>query len=361
MVALVKSRPLLAANLMTVTLLAALSAPAALAAPPLNGLTVAVTQGGDRLVAAGDTRTIIELDPSTLEVQGRHWIGTTIVRMAFNRDGSTLAAQDTSNTVHLYDPTTWKARTSLPNRDLMTAAPAADLLAGVEMSHRRGFIHFNSLSDGADRGQIAIAARERIAAIGFSRDAARLGVVLQATAAPEEQKISPRDIPEGLRGLARSEFMQRHDGRGSTMRVYDVATGAILAEARTFFSLGGRGVVGFDGQDMIVVGTSRVAAQLAPNGEAQLFEMKNRANYAIALSPDHRMWMTGGMANYALTGNPDLVTRGYGRLDKLPGWPEYFKGFSATMDNQTIYAATSAYRIVKIGGDGAIELIAPVR
>ena len=57
-----------------------------------NGLSVAVTADGSRLVAGGDVRALYELDPETLAVKRRVHLGRRVQEMAFSKDGSTLVA-----------------------------------------------------------------------------------------------------------------------------------------------------------------------------------------------------------------------------------------------------------------------------
>ena len=93
--------------------LTALGAPA-FAALPLGGLAVAVTQKGDKLVAAGETRTLIILDPKSLAVKERIWLGAPVVNLAFSGSGSTIVAADTDDTVHLLESNGCKRTASSP-------------------------------------------------------------------------------------------------------------------------------------------------------------------------------------------------------------------------------------------------------
>ncbi len=344
---------------------AALSGAAFLAGPaqaatPLGGLTVAVSPAGDKLVVGGDPRTIMVLDPNSLKVLSRNWIGTTIVSMAFNKDGSILAVMDTDATVHLYDPNTWKAKYTLRKHDKMTIHTDKGILAGVNSRYRGGSIEFNSLKDGSNLGKADLGPKERVDAIGFSKDGSKLAVVFDAVKTPDEKKVGYRDIPKDLRGAARDEFRQRNDGRMSSFRVYEVPSGKKLWEGHTYFDLGSRGKITFDGDALVALSYSSYGAKIPKDGNAKMFRTKNSFNYGLDLSPDGSLWLSGGLRRFSLTSTKDLGNKGQGQLRRLPGWPEYFKGFSATANNKTIYATTSAYRIVKLDGTGKIIKVAPV-
>lgn len=338
---------------------AAISVPAS-AAVPIGGLTVAVSGDGTKLVAGGNTRTILVLDPDSLDVKARHWIGASIVDMAFNKDGSVLAVMDTSATVYLYDTKTWKAKFTLQKRDKMTVYTGSDILAGYESNYRGGLVHLNSMKDGSNIGQIKLQPKERVAAMGFSADGKKLAVLLQGEKSPDEPEVRSNDIPKDLRGIAREDFRMHNDGRVSTYRVFEVPSGKQLSESKTFFTLNS-GQIAVDDKGMTILGYSRHGLRINVEGKGNLFTTQNSFNYGLGLSPDGSLWLSGGLANYSLTANPALTNKGKGRLDRLPSWPEYFKGFSATADNKTIYGATTAYRVVKIGGDGKLIKAAPVR
>ncbi|MCC2096106.1 MAG: hypothetical protein KDJ29_04410 [Hyphomicrobiales bacterium] len=340
---------------------AALSGPLAHAATPIGGLTIAVDTSGKLLVAGGDTRTLVVLDPGSLEVKARHWIGTSIVRLAFNNDGSILAVEDTSGTVFLYDTKTWKAKYTLQKHANMATAPAQNILAGVNTSYRGGTIDFNSMKDGANLGQIQLGARERVAAMGFSKDGKKLGVLLSAEKSPDEKVVKYSDIPKDLRGQARDEFRQLNDGKVSAYRVYEVSSGKKLSEGKTWFSLGHSGQLTFDGDAVVALAYSSYGARIEPDGKTKMFKTKNSYNYGLGLSPDGSTWLSGGLASYSLTGVADMANKGSGRVSRLPGWPEYFKGFSATADNKAIYGASTAYRVFKFGGDGKLIKALPIK
>jgi WD40 repeat protein len=339
----------------------ALFGPAANAATPLGGLTIAVDPSGKTLVAGGNTRTLVVLDPQSLEVKARHWIGTSIVRLAFNGDGSILAVEDTSGTVFLYDTKTWKAKYTLQKHASMATAPAHNILAGVNSRYRGGTIDFNSMKDGANMGQIQLGPKERVAAMGFSKDGKKLGVLLAADKSPDEKVVKYNDIPKDLRGQARDEFRQLNDGKVSVYRVYEVPSGKQLSEGKTWFDLGHSGQLAFDGDAVVALGYSTYGARIQPDGKTKMFKTKNSYNYGLALSPDGSTWLSGGLANYSLTGVADMGSKGSGRVARLPGWPEYFKGFTATADNKAIYGASTAYRVFKFGPDGKLVKSAPIK
>lgn len=326
------------------------------AAVPLGGLTVAVSPAGDKLVAGGDTRTLLVLDPDTLAVKERIWIETSIVHLAFDQAGATLAVTDTSGDVLLFDTASWKPRATIATNGTVAFAPAPGLMAGSDKGRA---VSIFSMSDGKETAKLALPAGAAVANLGFSADGKRLAVILKAKEGGEP-KAASNAIPKELKGLEREEFVLRNDGKLSELLVFDATSGKLLSQAKTFYSLDNEAAVYFDGDAVLSVNYRNVNARMSPDGKATLFATANGFNYGIGVSPDQKLLMSGGLRNFSMT-KPDGSNHAKGELPKLLGWPEYFKGFSATADGKTIYGATTAYRIVKIGADGKLIAAAPVR
>ena len=329
------------------------------AAMQLNGLTVAVTKDGKQLVAGGDTRTILEIDPDSLAVKKRHWIGTQISALKFNSDGSILLVLDTRNNVFFYDTKTWRPKFTLRKYDYMTVNPDANLIAGVDNSYRGATIYINSLKDSQNLAQINFKDREVVAAMGFSKDGKRIGIITRAVNSKEEKKLSSRDMPKDLRDVARDDWRQRNDGRISFVRVYEAASGKPLWEAKTFYAAGSRSQLAFDGDNLVVV-SGYTNAKIGKDGNAVLFRFRHSSSVGTGITPDQSLWLTGS-SSFAITSHPGLATKATGRFPNISGGGEYVRGFSATADNMAIYAGTSAYRVVKIDGNGRVLKAEPVR
>jgi WD40 repeat protein len=329
------------------------------AAVPLGGLTVAVSPAGDKLVAGGDTRTLLILDPQTLAVKDRVWIETTIVGLTFDKAGTTLAVEDTSGTVLLYDAATWKKRAELPSRDRVSIAPLAGLVANTTRKSRDTvFIH--ALGDGKEVAKLTLPKSSNVLGLALSADGKKLAVLLRSRTTKDEPKVSSRDIPKDLKGLARDEFVLKNDGKVSDFFVFDVGSGKPLAQKTTYLSHDSSVTMLFDGDDIVVTNYNNVNAKLAADGAVKLFALQNSYNYGIGIAPDQKLIMTGGLRRFSLT-KTDSVAGVTGELPKLPGWPEYFKGFAATTGGGAIYGATTAYRVVKIGSDGKVLAVVPVK
>ena len=118
------------------------------------------------MVAAGDNRVLYVLDPAKLEVTNRVWLGTCIVDLQFNKDGSTVVAEDTDGTLHLIDAKTWKPGKQEQKAGQMSAARNADLAAGLNPDYNGHIIRFLSMTDLSAKGKVAFAKGEKVAGLG---------------------------------------------------------------------------------------------------------------------------------------------------------------------------------------------------
>lgn len=327
------------------------------AATPLGGLTVAVSPDGATLVAAGDSRSIFSFDPVTLEVKERIWIETTVTDLAFNQDGSVLAVFDTSNEVRLYSVGDWTLRLTLTDLDTPAASTSADLLAGY--SRKDDAIRVHSLTDGSEKQSIPVPEKIRLAALGISPDGARLALIETGADDETETKVAYSDIPKDLKGNERETFVQKNDGRTSRYAIYQLADGTLATESTLYYTTSGSTRIALPDERIAIINYSNVNALISPDGSVELFKHPAGYQYGIGLSPDHREVFVGGLAT-GCTATVGGEASPVFNLDRLPGWPEYFKGFASTPDG-TVYAATTAFRIVRIKRANNEVTAVPVR
>lgn len=331
-----------------------------IAALPLGGLAVAVTQKGDKLVAAGDTRTLLVLDPKSLAVKERIWLGAPVVNMAFDNAGGRLLVADTDDTVHLHEASGWKKIVSVPSRHNLSVSIAANVFAGADRSYSPSAIIIHSMTDGKEVRRIAMPKDTRIAATGFDPQGKRLAVLVGPIPSKDEPKLNYNQIPKDLKGPARVEFQQKNDGQISILRIYDATSGKLLSEGNTFYTMSSSTpLLVFDGDNVVMNNYSNTGAYVTPQGEVKLFRT-NSGNYALSATADQKLMISGGLRDFAITSSNSLAGV-KGEIDKLPGWPEYFKFFTAPAGNQVFYGATSAYRIFRLNAEGKVEAAEPVR
>lgn len=326
--------------------------PAALASNPLGGLAVALSPDGKVMVAAGDNRVLYIIDPAKMEVAQRHWLGTCIVDLEFNKDGGRVVAEDTDGTLHLLDAKDGKVVKKEPKAGKMSPARQVDLVAGLNPDGSGHTIRFLSLTDLSAKGKVALAKGERVAGLGLDPEGARLAVWLEPVQDDSEPKAEKP--PAELKGLAADEFRLKNDGKTSRLLVFKVPGGEKVSEHKLFYSpsTGGTKVL-FQGDNVLVVNYTNLNAQINPKGEVTLFRLDNSFNYGIGFGADQKVLMSGGLADGTYTKVADLAKTRF-RPDRLPGWPEYFKSFAVGEDG-TGYGGTSGYRVIKIKPGGGFD------
>ena len=343
---------------LAVTALSLSLATATFAGVPLGGLTVAISPDGKTLVAGGDTRTLLVIDPETLEVKNRVWIETTITELLFNKDGSTLLVGDSAERVLSYKTSDWSKKTVLEKRDRPTLSRAADLFAALEEDYTNGpSIYFHAVADNAVKGSMRFTKGERVVGLGMNAEGTRVGVMFAEKQNPAEKKLEYKDIPKELKEPQRSEFQQQNDGKTGRFVVAEVPSGKILTDQTIFYTTPSCDVV-FSGEKAFLLGTSGPQATIAPDGKVELFILPHYG-YATAASPSQKLIMAGGMGTFTFTAL-EKIEPVNGTASKLPGFPEYFKGF-ATNDEGPVYASTTGYRVMRIGRNGNTEKEAPVK
>ncbi len=330
---------------------------AALAANPLGGLAVALAPGGKLMVAAGDNRVLYIIDPAKMEVGKRLWLGTTIVDLEFNKDGGKVVAEDTDGTLHLIDGKTSNVVKKEPKAEKMSPARQADLVAGLNPDYNGHTIRFLSMTDLSEKGKVAFPKGDKVAALGLDPEGARLAVWLEPVNDDSEPKGG--NPPADVKGLAADEFRLKNDGKTSRLLIFKVPDGSKLSEHKLYYSpsTGGAKIL-FQGDNVLVVNYSNLNAKIDLKGDLTLFQLDNSFNYGIGFSPDHKVLMTGGLADGTYTKVGDLGKTRF-QPDRLPGWPEYFKSFAVAGDG-TAYGATSGYRVIKIKPGGGFDKSVPV-
>jgi len=318
---------------------------------PKGGLgDVAVNPDGKTLVVGGDNRVIYVLDASSLEVKNRIWLKTNIYEMEFNKDGSILVVEDTSESLYFINTREWQTMKTIPKAGLMSAAPAVNLVAGVNSGYKMSSVKFFSMTDGTQKGEVKFPAR--VTGIGLNAMGNRLVLLADGPKDKEAKKPTPKE----LKGLEADRFKQENDGKVSILAEFEVPSGEKIKEKTIFYSVSSP-VCLVGEKATYILNYSNVNAKIEGDN-ITLFKGKSSYNYGIGVSPDRNYILLGGLreGTYIEVSNLKQTTF---RIDQLPGWPEYYKGFGFAADG-TGYAVTTAFRLIKINKTGAVEKAVPV-
>lgn len=330
-----------------------LLAGAAQAHTPKGGLgDAAMSPDGKKLVVGGDTRVLYVLDPATLKVTDRVWLQTNIYEMEFNKDGSVLVVEDTSETLYFLSTSNWEISKKVYKAGRFSAAPQADLLAGFESGWKKSTVKVLSMNDGQEKAKLETEAK--VLAVGLSPDATRLMVISEGPKDAEPKENPPKE----LRNLERDTFRQKHDGKVSVVTEYEVPSMKKLSEHTVFYTPHNAKAVVYQNGVCIVLTYDNVNARIA-DGQVTLFQSENSFNYGAGAAGNSTVMLSGGLRKgtyYNLS--QEMKTTPF-TINSLPGWPEYFEGFGVGPDG-TGYGVTSAYRLVVVRPDGTVDRVVPI-
>ncbi len=339
--------------------LAALCAlPATALASPLGGLAIAVSPDGKTIATAGDSRTLYLIDAKDMTVKSRHWLESNMVALEYSKDGSKIVAEDSDGTLFLIDAATGKVSKQEKKAAQLSAARNADLAAALDANYSGNVVRFLSLSDLSVKGKVTLEKGDKVAAIGLNADGTRLAVWTEPKTDASETKNS--STPKELKGLDADEFKLKNDGKTSRVMVFKVPDGAKVSDNTVYYSSSTTGAKAlFQGDDVLIVNYGNVNARVKADGAVSLFKTPGSFNYGIGFSADQKILLTGSLASGSVSKvGPELDGKEF-KIDKMPGWPEYFKSFATAADG-TGYGSTSGYRIVRIKPDGSLDKSFPI-
>lgn len=326
-----------------------------------DGLAVAVTADGARLVAGGSNRVLYELDPTTLEVKRRVWLGRQIMHMLFSPDGKVLVVESTSAVQWLKADTLEPFATKKDARGIQPV-PALGAVAMVIPDYTKPAVRLFDFADASEKAAVVYDPRQGLHAFGVSEDGKQLAILHKQQRDENEEKITGRKIPEKLReeqGAALANFEQRHNGYGALFHVFDVASGEQKLEKQLWFSSQDHdSLLTWRGADTYVIAHQKHCAKIDAEGAVTVFVTPHGNNDAYHASRDGKSFWTGGYRGGSRIQTPELSSATF-QLDELEGFNETFKDFTTTADGGA-YAGTTAFRVLRLGADGKIQKIAPV-
>ena len=296
-------------------------------ATPISGLTVARSPDGQALIAAGSNRVFYRVDPQTLDVGERVWNGLSITAMAFDRSGSVLAVTDggMGGFVTMFDVGTLSKKKELTGLEQVAFCTAADLLAGVDGNRRDPTtLKVAKLGDGTVVMTAALQPKRPVAAVGLDLEGSMVAVLYEGQNDAAEEKSTPAPA---LKGLERVMAQQQMDGRTSDVAFFRIPSGEKIAEHKVYFSASGTASAAMVDGRLVVVTYQNQNAAIGQDGAVEMFACEDSFNYGIGFSSDHKLILTGGLADMSL---PSTQTgrREFGVDHKLSFLEGVFKGWA---------------------------------
>jgi len=328
--------------------------------PDWSGLgAVAVSPDGKTVITGGQNCTLYVLDAASLKVTRRHWLGTRIGALAFNRDGSVIVIEDDKNVLHFLGAGDLKPVAAVKNTAYISACRSADLLAGARHRDWRGAkaVCILSLNDGSEKAKMDLPAGTQVNRVALSPDGKRLAVLTREIKDKQKPTEKPKP-PAGLTGLAVNKFQMQHDGKQSKLLIYEAPSGKLLKTHDLWYTSGHQWTtLLFDGEMAVAFNYYNLNAKIAADGTVELFRVRGLA-YGRGVSPDAKAFLTGSLRDGKYVTVENLKTKGF-RIKAIKGFPEYFAGFTFHTDGSA-YGVTSCFRLVKITRDAKVEKVVPV-
>ena len=323
----------------------------ALADSALDGLALAMSPNGKVLIAGGKNRTLYTLDPDTLEVMKRTYLGTTINKMAFSDDGTKLFVQDSEPDIHVLNGKTLEIMSTIAGYGNLTTAPAAKLMAGLNPDWKGDTIALFDM-EGAEIKSLTFGEDDDVATIGISPDGTKLAVFFDDVDSETEEKVSWGDIPDDYEGFAKDVYSEQHDAKEARYILYSLPDFEVLADYVGYYTPYDKDLVFFQGDDALVISSNNENARYSADGTVEMWEWEGSSSaYGEGLSTDQNVLVVGGSGKATVIDYANDSTLSFD-LDDIPGASEYFRNFVIT-DDGVIYGSTDGYRVVKVTSAGA--------
>ncbi len=317
----------------------------------LEGLAIAMHPNGKTLIAGGKNRTLYTIDAKTLEVLERTYLGTTINKLSYSPDGTKLFVQDSEPDLHILNAKTLEITSTIADYGAMTIAPAANLMAAVDINYKGDTIALFDM-EGTELKSLSFGEDDDIATIGISPDGTKLAVFFDDVDSETEEDISWGNIPDSYEGFAKDIFSEQNDGEEARYILYSLPDFEVLADYVSYYTPYDKDLVFFQGDDALVISSNNENARYSIDETVEMWEWDGSSSaYGEGLSTDQNVLVVGGSGSATVIDYKNDSTLSFD-LDDIPGASEYFRNFVVT-DEGIIYGSTDAYRIVKVTPAGA--------
>ena len=324
----------------------------ALLAQTKNALgALAVSPDNKTLVAIGYNRTMYVCDPSNMSVKDRIYLEIVPYEAWFSKDGKSLVVLSSDSFVNIYDTANWQRKAEIKKaKDVAIAAEKNEMIimsgTNIRNSKRYTDITVHDMTTGEKKraGTFEISGF----AIGTNVDGSQIVMLSRARTDESEKKERP---PKELKAEARDEFTLRHDGRTTDVLWLD----SELKETHrylSFYSDGGVNQMWIKDGTANFVSYQNRCGSFTSDGETKMFRIEGSYNYGIGISRDGQSIASGGLSVGSITNATDKTSVTF-KNSRLPGFPEYYYGFTFGPDG-TVYGGTSAWRIIRISPEGKI-------
>lgn len=317
--------------------------------------TVAVDSDGKTVLTGGSNCAVFVINPDTLTVKERIWVGHPVKMVSFNKDNSRIAVT-TSNELKIFDAKTYQQIGSEKLRgDTAFACPSADIVATKNHSN----IEIHSLSDGKLIRKIDMP-KEYGQILGFniSPDGKQLVTYLKEKSS-KENKVPQSKWPKELKDrFDKDVYGQKNDGSSSVLLFFDVSDGKLVKTVKTWITISNSDLA-INGENVTIFQYSNFNAVVDKDGKTTPFQHDQFCSYGRGMSADHKQLLAGSLGDIEIFPAKGEKGAKFKVDQRVGGWPEYFNGLTMANDG-TVYAVSGAYRIMKVSPDRKTVKLAPV-
>jgi len=318
---------------------------------------IAVSPDSKTVATIGVNRVLYLLDPETLDVKKRVYVGVKANYMAFSKDGNTLMVFSPKNSLTFLATNDWSVKLSVRDVTSHCLASEADAVFFTQRTYESGksLTILKRLSLSGLKFEKEVKFELQAGPVGCSPDGNRIVVMSRKTRDEENEK--KQDAPKDLKGIERDTFRQKHDGYTSTVIWFD---GSLSETARhkTWFTNNYYPILLMPGDKVFNFAYENYSAAMTADGKVAEFETPISFHYGMGYSPDQKKFLGGGSGKGVVM---DLVNNKATefKVDSVNGGSEYFYGF-ATANDGSIYVGTDTFRIIKLDADGKVLVAKPV-
>lgn len=299
---------------------------------------------GKHLVVGGANRAIYLYDTESWEMLEKVRVDYRVQGIHFDSTGDQCVVNGGGRDLLVYDVENWKQVKKIKGAIACAIAPKAPVAGTIRKKRGGGWkdrvLIVWSLPEWEVKKKIDLPEDFKPMQTVFSEDAKICYLRSGRFRNKKEKEADAGPKPESH--MERNLWRQRTDGYVSKIMAMDVEAEKIMktiecfdtpnkfdifpAENGAVFACYGRYVATFD--------VEKGTYETKPTGEFA---------YGSGMGPAGNIW-TGSLRSYLVL-SPDSKKLGQGKIDQLPGFPEYFRDFTPLGDDKVV-AVTDAWRIV---------------
>jgi hypothetical protein len=302
------------------------------------------------LAVGGDNRSVLVLAAPDWKVVQRKWIGARVRGIDFTADNSQCAVLGDDQIVRVFNTTDWLEVKQLRQVRAFAVARRARLavaaLPKAEAGRDETVLAVFATPTWDLRKQIDLVPKKTPMSAALSPDSRTAYVRTIPFDDPREKEIDAG--PEPKDWTERDFWKARNDGRATAIYVIDLMTGKITKEIRCFDSPGNCGFY-VTPTSVVSAAYSRYLGVLDTQTWEYTVIPTGGFAYGSGCSAAGEIY-TGSLASYLVL-SPKGEKLADGSISRLPGFPEYFRGFTPLGSDQ-VAGITDAWRIILIDAAG---------